>query len=78
MQSNPTLPSNHLALQPDRNPGQVSSAAVKRPPLAQDSEAKRIRKVNAAELILPQNPIPNPNTLALTLLYTLILTLMYT
>ena len=56
----------------------MSSAAVKRPPLAQDSEAKRIRKVNAAELILPPNPIPNPNTLALTLLYTLILTLMYT
>ena len=56
----------------------MSSAAVKRPPPAQDSEAKRIRKVNAAELILPPNPIPNPNTLALTLLYTLILTLMYT
>ena len=56
----------------------MSSTAVKRPPLAQDSEAKRIRKVNAAELILPQNPIPNPNNLDLTLLYTLILTLMYT
>ena len=52
---------------------------MKRPPLAQDSEAKRIRKVNAAELAsYPRTPIPNPNTLALTLLHTLILTLMYT